>query len=109
MVTLEEYKKNVEEMILKVKDNVKGIFICTPYYIEPNGEDMMRKRMDEYGAVCKKLAEKYGRKLIDFQALYNEFCKHKHSSIIAWGSPESDGATLMAKEFLSHCDFDFTR
>lgn len=102
-------QKNVEEMILKVKDNDKGIFICTPYYIEPNGEDMMRKRMDEYGAVCKKLAEKYGRKLIDFQALYNEFCKHKHSSIIAWGSPESDGATLMAKEFLSHCDFDFTR
>lgn len=53
-VTLEKYEKNVEEMILKVKDNVKGIFICTPYYIEPNGEDMMRKRMDEYGAVCKK-------------------------------------------------------
>ena len=33
-------------MILSVKDNVKGIFLMTPYYMEPNGEDWMRKRMD---------------------------------------------------------------
>ena len=47
-------------MILSVKDNVKGIFLMTPYYMEPNGEDWMRKRMDTYGAICSELAEKYG-------------------------------------------------
>lgn len=110
-VTIEEYEKNLEEMILKIKEKVKGIFLCTPYYIEPNGEDSMRKRMDEYGLVCKKLAKKYGCELIDFQSLYNEFCKYKHSSIIAWDRvhPNQMGATLMAKEFLKHCDFDFNR
>ena len=45
-------------MILSVKDNVKGIFLMTPYYMEPNGEDWMRKRMDTYGAICSELAEK---------------------------------------------------
>lgn len=110
-VTIEEYEKNLEEMILKIKEKVKGIFLCTPYYIEPNVEDSMRKRMDEYGLVCKKLAKKYGCELIDFQSLYNEFCKYKHSSIIAWDRvhPNQMGATLMAKEFLKHCDFDFNR
>lgn len=110
-VTIEEYEKNLEEMILKIKEKVNGIFLCTPYYIEPNGEDAMRKRMDEYGLVCKKLAKKYGCELIDFQSLYNEFCKYKHSSIIAWDRvhPNQMGATLMAKEFLKHCDFDFNR
>lgn len=110
-VTIEDYEKNVEGMILKIKEKVKGIFLCTPYYIEPNAEDAMRKRMDEYGSVCKKLAEKYGCELIDFQSLYNDFCKHKHSSLIAWDRvhPNQMGATLMAKEFLKHCDFDFTR
>ena len=110
-VTIEEYEKNLEEMILKIKEKVKGIFLCTPYYIEPNGEDAMRKRMDEYGLVCKKLAKKYCCELIDFQSLYNEFCKYKHSSIIAWDRvhPNQMGATLMAKEFLKHCDFDFNR
>lgn len=110
-VTIEEYEKNLEEMILKIKEKVKGIFLCTPYYIEPNVEDAMRKRMDEYGLVCKKLAKKYGCELIDFQSLYNDFCKYKHSSIIAWDRvhPNQMGATLMAKEFLKHCDFDFNR
>ena len=51
-VSPEEYRSNVEKMILSVKDNVKGIFLMTPYYMEPNGEDWMRKRMDTYGAIC---------------------------------------------------------
>ena len=40
-VSPEEYRFNVEKMILSVKDNVKGIFLMTPYYMEPNGEDWM--------------------------------------------------------------------
>ena len=83
-VSVEEYEKNLETMILKIKDKVKGIFICTPYYIEPNKSDLMRNRMDEYIKVCKYLAQKYNGELVDFQGMYDEFCKYKHSSIIAW-------------------------
>ena len=97
-------------MILKIRGKVKGIFICTPYYIEPNKSDLMRNRMDEYIKVCKYLAQKYNGELVDFQGMYDEFCKYKHSSIIAWDRvhPNQMGATLMAKEFLKHCDFDFS-
>lgn len=109
-VSVEEYEKNLETMILKIRGKVKGIFICTPYYIEPNKSDMMRNRMDEYIKVCKYLAQKYNCELVDFQGMYDEFCKYKHSSIIAWDRvhPNQMGATLMAKEFLKHCDFDFS-
>lgn len=107
----DEYEKNVEEMILRVKDTVKGIFILTPYYMEPNREDKMRARMDEYGAICRRLAEKHGCRFVDFQKMYEDFCKIRHSSCIAWDRvhPNQMGATLMAKEFLRQCDFDFTR
>lgn len=110
-VSVEEYEKNLETMILKIRGKVKGIFICTPYYIEPNKSDLMRNRMDEYIKVCKYLAQKYNGELVDFQGMYDEFCKYKHSSIIAWDRvhPNQMGATLMAKEFLKHCDFDFSR
>lgn len=110
-VSLEEYEKNLETMILRLVDRVKGIFICTPYYIEPNKNDPMRKRLDEYINVCKALAKKYHCVLVDFQTMYDEFCKYKHSSIIAADRvhPNQKGATLMAKEFLKHCDFDFLR
>lgn len=104
----DEYEKNLEEMILKVKDNVKGIFILTPYYIEPNKDDKMRARMDEYGKICKKLAEKYNCIFVDFQKMYSDYCTFRHSSYIAWDRvhPNQIGATLMAKTFLEKCGFD---
>lgn len=105
----EEYEKNVEEMILSIKDQVKGIFLMTPYYMEPNPEDWMRKRMDEYGAICKKLAEKYDCILVDLQETFNQYFKYRHSSYIAWDRvhPNLIGATIIAKQFLEHCKFDY--
>lgn len=108
--TPEEYEVNVEKMILMVKDSVKGIFILSPYYMEPNTADMMRARMDEYVAICKKLAEKYGCTFIDFQKLYADYCSIRHSSVIAWDRihPNQIGATLMARAFLAECGFDYS-
>ena len=101
-VAPEEYESNIEKMILAVKDKVKGIFLLSPYYIEPNRADLMRARMDEYVAICKALAEKHGCIFVNFQKLYEDFCKIKHSSIIAWDRvhPNQMGATLMAIKFL---------
>ena len=62
----DEYERNVEAMIEKVKGNVKGIFILSPYIIEPLREDMMRKKMDEYVEICRRLAKKHGKKVIAF-------------------------------------------
>lgn len=109
VVSLEEYERNVEAMILQVKDRVKGIFLMTPYYMEPNQDDPMRARMDEYGAVCRRLAEKHGCIFVDIQAMYDHFFAYRHSSRIAWDRvhPNQMGATLMAREFLGHCGFDY--
>ena len=112
-VQLEAYETYMEEMIQTSKgvSNLKGIFILTPYYIEPNKQDKCRARMDEYGAVCKKLAKKYGCILVDFQKMYDDYCQYRHSSYLAWDRvhPTQTGSLLMAKEFLKHCDFDFHR
>lgn len=107
----DEYEKNVEEMILKVKDNVKGIFILSPYIMEPNREDMMRKRMDEYVEICRRLSEKHRCIFVDFQKMYEDYCSIRHSSFIAWDRihPNQIGATLMAREFLKHCNFNFNK
>ena len=106
---LDEYETNLREMIEKIKDKVKGVFLITPYYIEPNKKDMMRARMDEYCAVCKKLAKEYGCVFVDFQSMFEDYCKIRHSSYLAWDRvhPNQIGATLMAKEFLSHCGYKY--
>ncbi len=107
----DEYRENLEKMILSVKDKVKGIFILTPYIMEPLRDDMMRKRMDEYVEVCRHLAEKYNCIFVDFQKMYEDYCKIRHSSYIAWDRihPNQVGATLMAKEFLKKCEFDYNQ
>ncbi|MBR5540396.1 MAG: SGNH/GDSL hydrolase family protein [Clostridia bacterium] len=105
----DEYRENVEKMILAVKDAVKGVFLLTPYYIEDSPHDAMRNRMLEYVAICKELAQKHGCVLVDFQAMYERFLKHRHSACIAWDRvhPNEMGAMMMAKEFLKHCDFEY--
>lgn len=105
----QEYEANLENMILSVKDKVKGIFLMTPYFMEPNQEDWMRSRMDEYGAICKKLAQKYGCIFVDLQNMFNEYLAYRHSAYIAWDRvhPNQIGATMIAKEFLKHCEFDY--
>lgn len=94
-----------------MKEQVKGIFILSPYYIEPNRQDKMRARMDEYVAICRKLAEEYGCRFVDFQKMYEEYCQLQHPSRIAWDRvhPNQVGAVLMARAFLDQCGFDFTK
>ncbi len=110
-VTPEEYRQNLETMVEKIRGDVKGIFIMSPYYIECNREDWMRKRMDEYTAICRELAQKYGCEFVDLQAMFEEFCKIQHSAMIAWDRvhPNQMGATMIAREFLRHTGFDFNR
>ena len=105
----DEYRQNVEQMILAVRDNVKGIFLLSPYYIEDNPHDTMRNRMLEYVDICRELAEKYDCTFVDFQAMFERYLKTRHSCSIAWDRvhPNEMGAMMMAKEFLSHCEFEY--
>lgn len=109
-VSPEEYEENLEKMILAVKEQVKGIFLMTPYYMEPNKEDWMRRRMDEYGAVCRRLSEKHGGIFIDLQDTFDRYFRYRHSSCIAWDRvhPNQIGATVIAREFLRHCEFEYS-
>ena len=77
--------------------------------MEPNQEDPMRRRMDEYGDICRCLAKEMDCELVDFQAMFDNYFRHQHTCFIAWDRvhPNEKGATLMAKTFLSHCGFDF--
>lgn len=107
-VSLDKSEENIREMITRTLPCVKKMFVISPYYMEPQRGDPMRAKMDEYGAMTKRLAEEYNCEFIDFQKMYDDYFKYRHSSSIAWDRvhPSRVGATLMAREFLSHCDFD---
>jgi len=101
----------VQTMLQKLQGKVKGIFLCTPSYMEPNRGDALRARLDVYGDICRTLSEQYHCIFVDFQSMYDRFFQYRHSCSIAWDRihPNQMGSTLMAKEFLKQAGFDFTR
>lgn len=105
----EVYERNMTEMIEKSIKVAKKVFILSPYYMEPNKEEPMRKRMNEYIEICRRLSEKYGCEFIDLQEMFDNYLKFRHSSYLSYDRvhPNLIAATLMAKEFLKHCGFDY--
>lgn len=108
-VSLERYERNLVAMLDKTAGKVKGVFLLSPFYIEPDRNEPMRKRMDAYTAVCRRIAQNRGCTFVDIQDMFERYCSVRHSSYIAWDRvhPNSTGGTLIAREFLRHCGFDF--
>lgn len=101
-VSLQEYKETYARLIERTLPQVKGMILMTPYYMEPNRQDPMRARMDEYGAVVRKLADKYHLTFVDLQAGWDRLFQHMHSTNIAWDRvhPNQTGCMYIAKQFL---------
>jgi len=109
-VQLEEYETTLRELVTKTKPLLSGgLVLMTPYFIESNTADAMRARMDEYGAICAKIAKETGVIFVDTQAAFNKALKYWHSSYITWDRvhPNVYGASILAKAFLKAVDFDF--
>ena len=98
----DEFEKTYEALIRKTLPCVKGMILMAPYFMEPNRADPMRARMDEYGQIVKKLAEKYGCTFVDLQAAWDRLFEHMHPCNIAWDRihPNQVGCMYIAKQFL---------
>ena len=104
----EDFRTCYERLIKSTLPRVKGMILMTPYFMEPNRDDPMRRRMDEYGAITKELAEKYHLTLVDLQAGWDKLFQHMHPMNIAWDRvhPNQIGCMYIAKQFLSAIGFE---
>lgn len=98
----EEFEQTYEKLIRRTLPTVKGMILMTPYFMEPNRADPMRARMDEYGSIVKKLAEKYHCTFVDLQAGWDALFQYMHPCNIAWDRihPNQVGCMYIAKQFL---------
>jgi len=102
------FEEEYDKIIAESKDKVKNLILMTPYYMEPNKNDLIRAEMDRYSDVVKKLAEKYSLRCIDLQAAFDKYLSSKHSSYLAWDRihPGPVGSHLIAREIFRAIDFD---
>lgn len=107
-VSPEDYEACYERLITRTLPHVKGMVLMAPYFMEPNQQDPMRARMDEYGAIVKKLADKYHLVFVDLQAGWDKLFQHMHPCNIAWDRihPNQTGHMYIAKQFLDAVGFE---
>lgn len=110
-VDLEAYEAALRELLQAVRPQLKGLVLMTPFFIELNTEDAMRRTMDQYGEVVKRLALEFDATLVDTQASFNKLLSHMHSSNIAWDRvhPNHVGHMTLARAFLNGVGFDWSR
>lgn len=110
-VYMNEYEETLRNLVEKTKPQVEGLVLMTPYYLENNPEDEMRKAMDEYGAVVQKIAEESNCYFIDTQAAFNKLLDKIYPAALAWDRvhPNEAGHILLARAFLNKVGFDWSK
>jgi lysophospholipase L1-like esterase len=111
-VLLDEYERNLAELVSATQATVKGLVLMAPYYIEANRQDAMRAMMDRYGAVVKKVAGATpGAVFVDTQAAFDRVLKTYYPATINWDRvhPNPTGSALIARAFLTAIGFDWQR
>jgi len=111
-VLLDEYERNLVELVSATQPTVKGLVLMAPYYIEANRQDAMRAMMDRYGAVVKKVAGATpGAGFVDTQAAFDRLLTTYYPATINWDRvhPNPTGSALIARSFLTAIGFDWQR
>nr|4JJ6_A Chain A, Acetyl xylan esterase [Geobacillus stearothermophilus]4JJ6_B Chain B, Acetyl xylan esterase [Geobacillus stearothermophilus] len=110
-VYLDEYEATLRSLVLETKPLVKGIILMTPFYIEGNEQDPMRRTMDQYGRVVKQIAEETNSLFVDTQAAFNEVLKTLYPAALAWDrvAPSVAGHMILARAFLREIGFEWVR
>ena len=102
-VSPDTYRRTLDELVTATMPKVKGLVLMSPFYIEPNRADAMRRRMDEYGAIVKATAAQHGAMFIDTQAAFDAVLQHVHANALAWDRvhPNNTGHAIIARAFLN--------
>lgn len=103
----EESASNMETMIQKTLATGACPVIISPYFLDRNHEDPMRKMVDEINVYYKKLAEKYNIGYIDVQTAFDAYLENASSYILSSDRvhPSSVGITFLAHAIYKHPDF----
>ncbi|RMH57048.1 MAG: GDSL family lipase [Candidatus Hydrogenedentota bacterium] len=100
--TREEFKEIYLSLLEQLRGEMKGIILMSPFYLEKNREEPMRKMMDDYGSAVKEVAEETGALFIDTQREFDELLTVRPTQAVSYDRihPFPVGHMILAKSFL---------
>lgn len=70
-VPLGEYDATLRDMLAQARAHGAQLIVMTPFLIEPDRHDVMRRRTDLYAAAVRRIAADTGAVLVDTQAAFD--------------------------------------
>ena len=102
IVLPEEFQNTYDRLITRTRPLLAGLVLMSPYYVPSLETDAMRRRMDEYTAIVRKLAAKHGAVFVDVQAVIDAALTSTGYASIAADRvhPTPEGHRILARAFL---------
>lgn len=102
-VQLDQYARELEALVSATRPKLRGLVMMTPYFLEPNREDPMRKMMEAYADVVKDIAARHNALLVDTQLAMDKLMEHMHPMALCWDRvhPNQTGHMALAQSFVT--------
>ncbi len=102
-----EFEHTLEALVAVTIPEVEGLVLMTPFYIEPNLQDAMRSKMDEYGSIVRAIAARHDALFVDTQAAFDLALKTYYPATLSWDRvhPNHVGHMIIARAFLQAVEF----
>ncbi len=103
-----EYEAIYRDLIEQTLPHVKGIYVISPFIIEPNKEEEMSRMVRRFAEIARKLAAEYKLHYVDVQAAMDAFLEKAHSYVLTPDRvhPVLSGHMIIAKTFLDAIGFE---
>lgn len=78
-----EYNKNIEELVTRLLSEDINVILLTPFYLETNLTNPIRKMVDLYNNELRNISLKYNLTLIDLQKSFDKLLNNKSSFLLS--------------------------
>jgi lysophospholipase L1-like esterase len=97
----DEYERTYDALVARTRPRLQGLILMTPFYVQGDRSDPMRRRLDEYHAITKRLAARHGALSVDTQAAIDLALAEQDYAEIAGDRvhPTTAGHAIIARAF----------
>ncbi|HEY4988227.1 MAG TPA: SGNH/GDSL hydrolase family protein [Opitutaceae bacterium] len=97
-----EFEAVYDRLLGRTRPGLRGLVVMSPFYVQALHGDPLRRRMDEYGAIARKLAARHDALFVDVQAAFDATLVRLDFTAIAGDRvhPTEEGHRILAHAFL---------
>lgn len=97
-----EFERTYEGLVSRTLPLLRGLVLMTPFYVQSDLGDPMRRTMDAYRAIVRRIAQRSGAVLVDTQEAFDAALRRFEFSAIAPDRvhPSAAGHAILARAFL---------